>query len=264
MKIKPILHSVDIDNDFKSREYKVSISIDTSVYEPDSDYKVFIEAESPSIKSEVSSWIKANYQQFDLVLAFSPDILDVCSNSEKLIFGSCWIDLDTFVSDKKNEISFLTSSKAWTRGHLFRQEVFEYLKRRPSINEFSVRSLRTPPRIETKNEIFENAKFSIVIENDCHPNYLTEKLIDCLATKTIPIYCGSPTVGEYFDLSGIFTFNTIEELEKILDNLTPEIYDNLREVIERNYKLSCDYFDFHKRVDDAIDRSIGHGAFIRY
>ena len=52
-------------------------------------------------------------------------------------------------------------------------------------------------------------QYSIVMENGRYPNWITEKLIDCLLSRTIPIYWGAPNVGEYFDRDGILTFDNI-------------------------------------------------------
>jgi len=76
--------------------------------------------------------------------------------------------------------------------------------------------------IEGKIEGLKDYKYSISIENALTPNYITEKVFDCFLTGTIPIYYGAPNIGEYFDLNGILTFNTLPGLVKILDKLKLE------------------------------------------
>tara|TARA_R110002020_G_scaffold217948_5_gene425742 strand:+ start:488 stop:1279 length:792 start_codon:yes stop_codon:yes gene_type:complete len=261
--IKPSLFSADIDNSFRSRGCKVSISIDTLNHDPDVDYKVLIQVEPPSVKNLIKPIIK-HCPYFDLILAWHPDILRHCPNSRKFIFGDCWVELSTFRNDKKNEISFLTSSKYSTPGHLLRNEIFNLLSSTDTVNGFSIRSIKTPPRLETKNSIFENAKFSIIVENESCPNWITEKLIDCLSTRTIPIYYGCPNVGEYFEEEGILSFSNVEELKSILESLTLHTYDNLKDAVEINYVRSLQYHNFHQRVDKEIDKYVElHGTLIR-
>jgi hypothetical protein len=60
----------------------------------------------------------------------------------------------------------------------------------------------------SKIEIFETYMFSIVIENSRQIHYFTEKIIDCLLTKTIPIYYGCPNISDYFDTSGWIILET--------------------------------------------------------
>ena len=69
-------------------------------------------------------------------------------------------------------------------------------------------------------------------------NYFTEKLIDCFRTGTVPIYWGSNSIKEHFDMNGIICFETIDELNSILPTLTSEKYAKMKPAINENYKLS--------------------------
>ena len=254
--MKPVVFSQDISDNFIDREQKVSISIDTLNHDATADVKVFLQVEPPSVK-DIRSPLIANHQFFDLVLAWHPDILNNCGNSRKFVFGSCWIDFPSECwNNKENEISYLTSNKNFTEGHRVRQSAYAYLQTkrlRHPLNDFSIRCVKTPPRIPNKQSIFKNAKFSVIVENESIPNWITEKLIDCLITKTVPIYWGAPNVGDFFNEDGILSFKNMHELGDIINNLNPEMYDNLKDVIEENYKLSLGYCDLHDRVDQEID-----------
>ena len=50
--------------------------------------------------------------------------------------------------------------------------------------------------------------FSVTIENDKYETYYTEKLTDCFATGTIPIYWGCLNISQYFNPKGIVILNT--------------------------------------------------------
>ena len=249
--IKPTLHSCDIPNEFKLRDSRISISIDNINYDPNASLNVFVQVEPPEVRNVIPALI-ANQHRFDLILAWHPTILENCKNSKRFIFGSCWIDTSKFVSDKTNTVSFLTSNKCFTSGHAMRHEVYRFLSSYSNSN-FDLLSLMTPPRIENKDSIFKNSKFSIIMENAVHDNWITEKLIDCFATRTIPIYRGAPNVGEFFEAEGILTFNTVSDLNKVLNELDMSHYEKLNEVVESNYRKSIEYSDFHKRVDLEID-----------
>jgi len=258
--MKPLLFSQDVSNDFRDRREHISIAIDSLQVDDTADIKVFIQLEPPSVK-DTRSAIIANQQSFDIILAWHPDILDNCSNARKFVFGTCWIDDPSTCWDaKEDEVSFLTSSKSWAPGHQIRQNVYEYLKDKEEINNFSIRSIRTPPRIDSKELIFKNAKFSIIIENESTPNWITEKLIDCFITKTVPIYWGAPNVGDYFDEDGILRFSNLFDLKRILNTLTSDEYKELEEVIDKNYNLAKNYCDFHSRVDKEITLFLGEPA----
>jgi len=93
-----------------------------------------------------------------------------------------------------------------------------------------------------KSEAMNDYMFSVTIENDSYETYFTEKITDCFATGTIPIYWGAPDIGNYFNKEGII------ELTKDFDfsSLTPELYksklpaiiDNLERV--KNMELADD------------------------
>ena len=45
--------------------------------------------------------------------------------------------------------------------------------------------------------------FSFAVENANYPTYFTEKLTDCFACGTIPVYYGTAGVAQYFNPEGI-------------------------------------------------------------
>ena len=80
--------------------------------------------------------------------------------------------------------------------------------------------------------------FSIVVENN--PDWFTEKLIDCFACGTIPIYWGKLNIDKYFDDCGIIQFETIDELkDEILPSLSMDLYRQLNK--QNNFKLVEEY-----------------------
>ena len=153
--------------------------------------------------------------------------------------------------------SFNTSDKGWAPGHKLRQQIWAGLEDAEELNGFSIVKHKSPPRTPNKNFLFETAKYHIVVENEQRDNWITEKLIDCLASKTIPIYWGASNIGEYFNTDGMIIFNTLEELKDILDNLDEKFYDDRVKVVEENYEKSKEYWDFHARVKHEIAEFIG-------
>jgi hypothetical protein len=245
---------------------KVSVSIDTLSYDIEAEIKVFVNME-PNCVINNSKEVIDNNSKFDLILTFKDEILKNCPNSKKFILGATTFTksntdfkLEEFSMDKKNEISYLTSSKKQTEGHIFRHNVLNFLSSK-KLDKFNIKTITSPPYIPTKQPIFENAKFSIIIENGKYQNYISEKLIDCLVTKTIPLYWGAPNVSEFFNSKGIITFNTIEELNNILDNLDPNMYEKSVDYIEENYLESKKYLDFHGRLKNEIELLINGQTF---
>lgn len=61
--------------------------------------------------------------------------------------------------------------------------------------------------------------FSIIIENNSVDNYFTEKLLNCFAVGTVPIYLGCPNIGEFFNRNGIIEVSRKTNFKKLVHNL---------------------------------------------
>jgi hypothetical protein len=238
-------------NPYKEQIKQVGIYNDT-LETDESEVKVLIQREPPQVHNIVDSIIK-NQHKYDLILAWNEDVLNNCQNAKKFMFGDCWLKKQFSVDDKQNYISFLTSNKNFTPGHQMRQNVFNLLQTNKRIGSHKIIAIKTPPRIEDKDIIFENCRFSVTIENVKIRNFFTEKIIDCFMSKTIPVYCGCPNIGEYFNTEGIIFFDSEEQLMDILKNLTEEDYKTRLPYIEENFVLAQQYCNFFERVDKEVE-----------
>jgi len=92
--------------------------------------------------------------------------------------------------------------------------------------------------------------FSIVIENARYPKYYTEKVTDCFATGTIPIYYGDKSICEDFDCNGIIFID--EKLD--LSVLSPDLYHTKIKSVETNFNKVLQL----NTADDCIFESINN------
>ena len=174
---------------------------------------------------------------FDYVFTFDKHLLALGDKFIKTpIASSRIIDKHSKIYKKRKDISMIVSKKRWCSGHKYRHEI--------------VSKLKNPNQIDLWGEAFKSMpqgakilglaeyRYSIVVENSKDENYFTEKLIDCFRTGTVPIYWGSNSIKEHFDMNGIICFETIDELNSILPTLTSEKYAKMKPAINENYKLS--------------------------
>lgn len=70
-----------------------------------------------------------------------------------------------------------------------------------------------------------------------YDDYFTEKILDCFATGTIPIYLGTKNIGNYFDSNGIITYTDDFDIK----SLTPELYYSKMESINNNFERVKEY-----------------------
>lgn len=192
--------------------------------------------ESPVITENEHRWIKYAHNQFDLVFTHNKELLELNDKFKFLPTGGCWIKIeDQMVYEKSKKVSIIASSKNWTDGHKLRQAIIQ--RKSNEVDIFG----RGHSEIDYKLKGLADYRFSIVIENTKKDYYFTEKLIDCFVTGTIPIYWGCPSIGDFFNNEGILSFDNLDELNSILSNLSPELYESKLSAVVENFNKSKQY-----------------------
>lgn len=144
-----------------------------------------------------------------------------------------------FYENKPKQVSFITSNKVITEGHRFRVSCVEAIRNnRIDVVDVFGKGIN---EIVGKIEALQDYKFSIAIENGVCNNYFTEKILDCFLTGTIPIYRGCPNLNAYFDVRGIISFDTIDELLTILKSLSTEDYTSRLDYAKQNFETAKKY-----------------------
>jgi len=182
---------------------------------------------------------------FDLVISSDIEFLNTISNTYKTEWvpvGGCWIkDRDCLVYEKTKSISIIASGKKITEGHNLRHQCIDNLGSLISGNCFGGGYNKIPYKLEGLRDY----RFHIVIENSRSGGYFTEKIIDCFATGTVPIYWGDPLIGEIFDTSGMIIFRNVDHLSQIVNEILEDpvsAYESKRSGIERNFGISKEYY----------------------
>lgn len=204
--------------------------------------------EPRAIHPQVYEWIEQNNRLFDFVLTFDTDLINRGENFLYYPHGRCWINGSPTVEvetghgqynlKKSKTCSIIASSKNFTTGHQLRHKIIQ-----SKYDDVDVFGYGYKP-VESKRESLDEYRFSITIENSIQPGYWTEKIVDCFATQTIPIFWGDRSIAEHFDENGILFFNDMNELEEILNQISEngqEMYESRRQAIRRNYYLVEQY-----------------------
>ena len=182
------------------------------------------------------SFIKTHNSHFVKVFTHEKELLDLGAPYEFVPFGCCWIKPEDQLLHSKNKmVSIIASNKTQTVGHRLRHDAINNLK--DSMDVYG----RGWSEIPYKLDGLKDYRFSVVIENCKRDYWFTEKLIDCLATGTVPIYWGCPSIGDFFDTKGFIMFNTVDELKNILDNLTEDKYNEMFEAVTKNLETAKKY-----------------------
>jgi len=180
-------------------------------------------------------------------------------------FGTSWIHNYDYSTKKKFQVSHLVGNKSLTYGHKLRKEIYYNQDKLKIPTDFYVSSFSPIQNTnnskiiyDSKNELFES-QFHICIENSKQKNLFTEKLIDCLFTKTVPIFYGCDNIGDFFDIRGFYIINNFLDLMNVCNNLTENSYYDKIDYIEKNFKLSINYVNLLDRLQKIIQEKLNHG-----
>lgn len=268
--------TVIFGNDWYTSRHKIHnipepcwITIDT--YHTFSDHlpTIFIQVEPQVIRAS-EQYLIENYHKYHTIYTFNQNVLDKCPNAKKYVYGTSWISPNNIdISKKQFKISSLSGSKrvGESRGHVLRQVLYHHQHLFQDIPFTWYRSKAQIPHLidygnnpfisstlSGKTELFDEFQFSLVIENSKEINYFTEKIMDCLLTKTIPLYWGCPNIAEYFDTTGwiILETESVEELLEKCKILTPDYYNTYTNIIEKNYETAKQYIHFTDNLNHAV------------
>lgn len=171
-------------------------------------------------------------ESFDMLFTSERDMIGRHPNIKYCPAGSNlpWTQ-EWNIHSKTKLTSMIVSPKRMTFGHQIRHSLADMFKDRLDLYGGAFGSKRIGTTIWDKSEGLNDYMFSIVVENDSYSTYYTEKITDCFATGTIPVYWGAPDIGEIFNENGIIKLTP----EFDLNSLTPELYYSKMEAIQDNF-----------------------------
>ena len=224
-----------------------------------------LQAEPHAIFPQLRPLFIENHKNFDTILTYDDEVLKACPNARYCTLTNSWIYPSTYnnidVSRKQRKISCLTGQKRETVGHEFRINL--YMNQSPLFSPVTwFRSSKgkilpaignNPVMGDNKDPLFLDYQFSIAIENSRQLNYFTEKLLDCLITKTIPIYWGCPHISNWFDTRGWIILETTSIGEfKLKCSRLPE-YSRFINVINENYERAKQYANYEANIQRVMN-----------
>lgn len=183
---------------------------------------------------------KEKIKTFDKVFTFSERILNEYDNAlfapasglwyGTQINGGEWDEL-RYLKKSKN-ISVIASNKTCTEYHRLRIKLANEAMNTGKVDAFGN---FCGNRIDKKSSALDDYRYTIVVENDVKPYYFTEKILDCFASMTIPIYVGATKLNEFFNMDGVI-------------EMKPEQYDHIDDVIKQ-----CSEIDYESRKCAILD-----------
>ncbi len=195
---------------------------------------VFISIEPPAIWPRVHQLLRDPdwCSKWDIIACADPSAVALKDKARKYVHTPFWVEPPEDPSPSKIlGISTIMSSKTWTEGHRLRHWLRENWPSSVHGTIFYGAEPAEPtalrqPYPEDRRDCFRYM-FHLVIENCRSPGYFTEKLMDCLRCRAVPIYWGDPKIGEVFDTSGMILVGDLSG---------PDVVALMRGLTEQDYR----------------------------
>lgn len=178
----------------------------------------------PGIDEEIKNNVEEYFKVFKYIFTHNKELLSLDPRFKWCPAQGFWIK-EPKIYEKTKMISMISSNKSFTEGQKNR---LEWVNKIGDQVDLYGRGFN---EIANKEEGLCDYMFSVVIENGVYESYYTEKILDCFATGTIPVYLGSPDIAEHFNKDGIIELtDEFEVSEEIYESKLEAIKDNLERV----------------------------------
>ena len=187
--------------------------------------------EPRTIQPTLYQYLEEHHEDFDLIFSHDKEILKLPHSHP--IFFMQWYK--TYDVPKTKVISMVCSDKVMCDEHQARQQLADELGDR--VDHYGLyRGGYKCDYYECRAEYM----FEVVVDNNWKGFWLSEKLANPLASKTIPIYLGGEYYPENIDRRGIIMVDSMDEIppivDKILQDPNKEYYSRIN-YIENNYLI---------------------------
>lgn len=221
-------------------------------------------------QAEVYRNVRSVVEDFSLVFTHSSSLLKEFSNTRWIPGGGVWVGGKRGgiglpqIFPKTRNISLISSNKSRCKDHRMRYQLALQLER-SSVDLDVYRQIRgggeSPVQVFSKEtteiigfpvaplDYLQNYRYSIVTENFVDDLYFTEKILNCFATGTVPVYRGARQIASIFDERGIIPWeNPAVLVEEIIPSLHSVDYLARMKAIENNFKLAMEF----RTIEDYI------------
>lgn len=204
-------------------------------------YGLLLESETiiPDVYNKIRKRQQYVEDNLDTLFTHSKEILSLISNAKFCPAYSVWYGTPKWggtmidYQEKSKMLSFVGCDKAMTQMHYFRQEVTHRYLNSEKVDVMG----KAVNRFASCNEIYSPYRYNIALENASYDYYFTEKIMNCFAAKTVPIYYGCPSIGDFFNTDGIIVVKepTLKAIESALALCNEQDYELRKAAIDDNY-----------------------------
>lgn len=209
--------------------------------------RILIHFEEPLRKSKPSAEVIEDAHLFDFIFTTDKKIVNNVPHAYWSPLAECWtngslkchdrIDRTSEVKEKEFSVSFNNTRKMNHGGfYTIRKEIWDtenqikiptrfYDSNETPINDGHPKLPQSDKFQVSDKIILYKSMYNICPENNDDENF-SQRLIDCLINRTVPIYRGYPNIHEHFNIDGIILIESCENIINKINSLTPEDYND--------------------------------------
>jgi hypothetical protein len=210
---------------------------------PVKKFAFFIESEAIEPKHyTIFDAHKGLANDFDLIFTHSARLLDTYKNAVFVPGAGVWYGTEKHggimnpeqYKIKTKNISLVSSEKTMCDLHKFRIALARHYKNSGTVDTYGTFDGGSFSKIV---DVLEKYRYSIIVENDISPYWFTEKIMNCFASMTVPIYIGATKIGDFFNDEGIIKIPALDFdlIDKIAANCNDHDYASRVEAVIDNY-----------------------------
>ena len=205
--------------------------------------KVAVLPESPEYHYRAYAYMHEHHKDFDHIFTCDKKLLSIdAARFHYIAITDCWVlgregnELASFKKPAKTKnISAVFSEKRQLSGHGIRHLLYQRYKNSKEVDFYGT---ITGTRLDHKSDALLPYRFSLAVENCRQDFYFTEKVIDCLACATLPLYWGSKGfIEKHFNPDGFLHFDGLEDLPALLEQCTPAYYKSKLKAVQENQQI---------------------------
>lgn len=188
--------------------------------------------------------------RFHRILSYDEGLLARLPNGIFFPYGTSWVpDWRERDLSKQAMCSLIASAKRSQEGHALRHRLAERVRREGLGVDLLGRGYAP---FGAKAEGLAPYRYSVVIENVRERNFFTEKLIDAVLCRTVPIYWGCPNIADFMDVSGMVLCETEAGIMAAVAAMSEEDYAARLPGLLRAQPQAAAYGDIFERAARAV------------
>ena len=154
--------------------------------------------------------------------------------------------------DKQSGVGFVTSNKGFLAGHKKRMNFLETIK--PVLGEDLHLAGNGFKHLNTKWDGVAPYKYNLAIDNYITKYGVDEKVMDCWAGLSLPLYYGSPEIHKYFPEKSFIRIDIEDKFvgEKIKEIIHSDLYEERLSYILEAREITLNRHNMFNRLARAV------------